>query len=95
VDDLLVHDEKDSTLAFILGDMTYNPEVPRPLGIFQSLERPSYDDSVHKQIEYEVETKGEGDIMELMKGRESWDVKNINPDKILKTMAVSVMVFLF
>jgi len=75
VDDLLVHDEKDSTLAFILGDMTYNPDVPRPLGIFQSLERPAYDDSVHKQIEHEVETKGEGDIMELMRGRESWEVK--------------------
>jgi 2-oxoglutarate ferredoxin oxidoreductase subunit beta len=71
VDDLLVHDEKDSTLAFILGDMTYNPEVPRPLGVFQSLERPSYDDSVHAQIAHEVETKGEGDIMELMKEKKA------------------------
>ena len=74
-DDLLVHDEKDSTLAFILGNMTYNSEVPRPLGIFQSLERPSYDDMVHEQIAHEISTKGDGDIMKLMKGRESWTVE--------------------
>ncbi len=75
VADLLVHDEKDSTLAFILGNMTYNPEVPRPLGIFQSLERPSYDDSVQFQIDHEIETKGAGSISELLKGKESWEVK--------------------
>ncbi len=74
VDDLLIHDEKDSTLAFILGNMTYNPEVPRPLGIFQSLDRPSYDDSVQIQIDHEVETKGVGSISELLKGKESWEV---------------------
>lgn len=74
IDDLLVHDEKDSTLAFILGNMTYNSEVPRPLGIFQSLDRPSYDDSATAQIEYEIETKGKGDISELLKGKESWVV---------------------
>lgn len=74
VDDLLIHDEKDSTLAFILGNMTYNPEVPRPLGIFQSLDRPSYDDMTTAQINYEVETKGKGDISQLLKGKESWVV---------------------
>jgi hypothetical protein len=26
------------------------------------------------QIKYEVETKGEGDIIELLKGKESWVV---------------------
>ena len=74
IDDLLVHDEKDSTLAFILGNMTYNSDVPRPLGIFQSLDRPSYDDSVQIQIDHEIETKGKGDMMELLKGKESWVV---------------------
>ncbi len=75
VDDLLVHDEKDSTLAFVLGDMTFNPDVPRPMGVFQSLDRPSYDDSVQAQIDHEIETKGAGDISELMKGKESWVVE--------------------
>ncbi len=55
--------------------MTYNPEVPRPLGIFQSLERTPYDESVQLQIDYEIETKGEGSISELLKGKESWEVK--------------------
>jgi 2-oxoglutarate ferredoxin oxidoreductase subunit beta len=72
LDDLLIHDEKDSTLAFILGNMTYNPDLPRPLGIFQSLDRPSYDDSVQEQIDREIASKGEGDIKELLTGNDSW-----------------------
>lgn len=75
VDDLLVHDENDSTLAFILANMTYNPDLPRPLGVIQSIERDTYDQEVHDQIQHEIDTKGEGDIMELMKGGESWEVK--------------------
>ena len=75
VDDLLVHDEKDSTLAFILANMTYNSDLPRPLGVIQSIERDTYDQEVHDQIQHEIDTKGEGDIMELMKGGESWEVK--------------------
>lgn len=54
--------------------MTYNPEVPRPLGIFQSLDRPSYDDSVQEQIENEIAKKGEGNIKELLLGNDSWVV---------------------
>jgi 2-oxoglutarate ferredoxin oxidoreductase subunit beta len=76
VDDLLVHNEKDSTLAFILGNMTYNPDVPRPIGVFQSIERTPYDESVQIQIDHEIEKSGGvGDIMDLMKGGDSWEVK--------------------
>ena len=32
------------------------------------------DDSATAQIEYEIETKGKGDITELLKGKESWVV---------------------
>ncbi len=75
VDDLLVHDENDSTLAFILANMTYNPDLPRPLGVIQSIERDTYDQEVHDQIQHEIDTKGEGDIMDLMKGKESWVIE--------------------
>ncbi len=75
IDDLLVHNEKDSTLAFILANMSYNPELPRPMGIFQSLERPSYDARVDAQIRHEIETKGEGTMEELLQGSSWWEVK--------------------
>lgn len=72
VNDLVVHDEKDSTLAFILSNMTYDPELPRPFGVFQAIERPSYDEKVTEQIKYEQETKGEGDLEDLLAGSDSW-----------------------
>jgi 2-oxoglutarate ferredoxin oxidoreductase subunit beta len=75
VDDLLVHDEQDSTLAFILGDMTYNEALPRPVGIFQAIERPTYDYRVDAQIKYEQEKAGDGSIQELMRGTDYWEVK--------------------
>lgn len=73
--DLIVHDETDSTLAFILANMTYNDKLPRPMGIFQAIKKPSYDQMVERQIEYEIETKGEGDLNELLKGDNHWEIK--------------------
>jgi 2-oxoglutarate/2-oxoacid ferredoxin oxidoreductase subunit beta len=72
--DLLVHDEKDSTLALILARMADNPELPRPMGVFQSEERPSYDEKVEWQINNEIEKKGEGDVEMLLRGEEYWQV---------------------
>jgi 2-oxoglutarate/2-oxoacid ferredoxin oxidoreductase subunit beta len=74
-DDLLVHNEKDSTLAFILANMTSDETLPRPVGVFQAIERPSYDEKVEWQIQDEINRKGEGDLELLLKGRSSWEVK--------------------
>jgi 2-oxoglutarate ferredoxin oxidoreductase subunit beta len=74
VDDLLVHDEQDSTLAFILGNMTFDEKLPKPIGVFQAIERPTYNDSVDKQIQYEIDTKGEGNLTDLMRGNDFWKV---------------------
>jgi 2-oxoglutarate/2-oxoacid ferredoxin oxidoreductase subunit beta len=74
VDDLLVHNEKDSTLAFILANMTYEPALPRPFGVFQSIERPTYDFKVTNQIEFQISKYGEPDFMELLRGEDSWEI---------------------
>jgi 2-oxoglutarate/2-oxoacid ferredoxin oxidoreductase subunit beta len=73
VNDLLVHDETDSTLAFILSNMTYNPELPRPMGVFLAIERPTYENKVKAQIEYET-TKHPSNLMALLKGEDSWEI---------------------
>lgn len=75
VNDLLVHDEKDSTLAFILANMSYNPNLPRPMGVFQSIEKTSYEYRVEQQIKHEIDTKGEGTMEELLQGDSFWEVK--------------------
>lgn len=73
-DDLLVHNEKDSTLAFILADMSYNPEVPRPMGIFQAIEKPTYDQKVTDQLEYFGAMPDAGDLDKLLRGDEYWEI---------------------
>lgn len=75
VNDLLVHNEQDSTLAVILSNMTYNPEVPRPMGVFQAIERPTYDQKVEEQLEYYSNFPGAGDLNKLLKGEDFWEIK--------------------
>jgi 2-oxoglutarate ferredoxin oxidoreductase subunit beta len=75
VNDLLVHNEKDTTLSFILADMTYHPTMPRPVGVFLSIERPTYESEMQRQIEYSIKKQGEGKIEELFKSGETWTIQ--------------------
>ncbi|HTR98999.1 MAG TPA: 2-oxoacid:ferredoxin oxidoreductase subunit beta [Bacteroidota bacterium] len=70
--DLLVHDEKDSTLAFILANMIHDPALPRPMGIFLALDHPTYEDQMADQIARARSKKGEGDLQKLLNGEETW-----------------------
>jgi 2-oxoglutarate ferredoxin oxidoreductase subunit beta len=72
VNDLLVHDQYDSTLAFILANMIHNPQLPRPMGVFLSLEKPVYEDLLLDQIAKAKAKKGEGDLQKLLDGDEVW-----------------------
>ncbi|MBK5277539.1 MAG: 2-oxoacid:ferredoxin oxidoreductase subunit beta [Bacteroidia bacterium] len=75
INDLLIHNEKDSTLAFILANMTYNEVLPRPMGVLQNLtDRSSYEDRVVEQIQNEVEAKGIGNLEALLLGSSHWVV---------------------
>ncbi len=75
VDDLLVHDETDPALAFILSNMTYNPSLPRPVGVFLAISKPTYDYKVEYQIEEHKNDPGAYDLNSLLKGSEYWEVK--------------------
>jgi 2-oxoglutarate ferredoxin oxidoreductase subunit beta len=75
VHDLLVHNEKDTTLAFILADMTYKPHLPRPVGIFLATDRPVYETEIDNQIAFAREKRGVGDIKKLLSSGETWVVQ--------------------
>lgn len=75
VDDLLVHDEKDSTLAFILANMTYNTELPRPMGVFLDVDKPVYDQKVAASIEQHDNDPDAYDFEKLMKGDDYWVIE--------------------
>ncbi len=75
VNDLLVHNEKDTTLSFILADMTYKPHLPRPVGIFLAIDRPVYEQEMVRQISFAREKRGEGDIKKLLTSGDTWVVQ--------------------
>jgi 2-oxoglutarate ferredoxin oxidoreductase subunit beta len=73
--DLLIHNEKDSTLAFILANMTYNEELPRPVGIFLAIDRPRYEDEMEKQIDSAISKRGKGQLDKLLNGGDTWVIQ--------------------
>lgn len=73
--DLLIHNEKDSTLAFILSNMTYNAEMPRPVGIFLAIDRPRYEDEMEKQIDSAISKRGKGQLDKLINGGDTWVIQ--------------------
>jgi 2-oxoglutarate ferredoxin oxidoreductase subunit beta len=75
VNDLLVHNENDTTLSFILADMTYHTHLPRPLGVFLSIERPTYEAEMQRQIEFSKEKQGEGNMDALLHSGETWTIQ--------------------
>ncbi len=73
-DDLLVHDEHDHTLAFLLSRMT-PPAFPTPIGVLYSTERQTIEALMAKQLEDAVAKQGQGDMDALLNRGNVWTVK--------------------
>jgi 2-oxoglutarate ferredoxin oxidoreductase subunit beta len=71
--DLLVHDETDvdPTRAFLLSRIEY-PEFPVPVGVFRSVQRPTYEELMEDQIERAKQKAGPGDLMKLINSGDTW-----------------------
>ncbi len=78
-DDLWIHDEKDPIKAKILATFFNTPDndnfLPRPFGVFYAEDRPSYDSLVNSQVEAVTETKGIGQLNDLLAGNVTWEVE--------------------
>jgi len=76
MDQILVHDAHAESphLAFMLSRMEY-PDFPVPVGIFRSVEIPTYVESVIAQVEESVAAKGKGSLRKLYYASETWTVK--------------------
>ncbi|MBI4404014.1 MAG: 2-oxoacid:ferredoxin oxidoreductase subunit beta [Deltaproteobacteria bacterium] len=72
-ENILVHDIHNPNLSYILANMTF-PEFPMPLGIFQQLEQPCYDDLMQDQAQSVTAKLGEGDIFKLLKSGDIWRI---------------------
>ena len=74
-DDLLFHDETadNPQLAFMLSRMRV-PEFPEALGVFRCVERATYDSALNAQVDHAIETKGKGELDQLFRSGETWEV---------------------
>jgi len=73
VSDLLVHDEQDPVIAFVLSRMG-PPQFPTPIGVLRDIERPTLDALMRRQVEDAVAKAGVGDLDALFRQGESWTV---------------------
>ena len=74
-DDILKHDMNDKNLAMLLSEITYNPELPVPIGILYQENKPTYDKMMTEQIKESIQSQGEGDLDKLLFGTNSWVVE--------------------
>jgi 2-oxoglutarate ferredoxin oxidoreductase subunit beta len=76
MDDLLVHDEaaEEPSLAYLLSRMTH-PDFPEPVGVFRSVDRPTFEAQVTDQIDGMIQQKGPGKLDELFRSDDLWTVE--------------------
>ncbi len=73
--ELLVHDDKAEgpELAYLLSRLG-PPDFPVPLGVYRSIERPTYEGQLVEQGAQAVEEKGAGDLAKLYHASDTWIV---------------------
>jgi 2-oxoglutarate/2-oxoacid ferredoxin oxidoreductase subunit beta len=76
--DLWIHDQTDKVKASILVGFFDDPKVsgalPRPLGVFYSEDRYTYEDAMNEQIHNSISNRGQGDLDALLSGNSTWTI---------------------
>jgi len=75
IDDLLVYDEKNKELAFILSEFSENPSLPMPFGVFLDIERATYESELEEQIANAKKKSDDLNVDNLFKGTSSWEIE--------------------
>ncbi|MEN9579003.1 MAG: hypothetical protein RJA70_2012 [Pseudomonadota bacterium] len=71
--DILVHDETNQTLAYMLARMPF-PQFPVALGVFYAVEGETYNARTEQQVNFSVDKQGKGDLTKLLNSGETWTV---------------------
>ena len=73
-EDLLVHDKSDYVIASLLANMTYLPDFPDPVGIFYSIQSPTYEDMLSDQISDAIKHKPKASVQDILNSGDTWTV---------------------
>jgi 2-oxoglutarate ferredoxin oxidoreductase subunit beta len=74
-DDIVVHDatRQDPSYAFALSRLSSQDLRYTPMGVFRSVEKPTYDRMMADQVE-EARTSSPADLGALLSGSDTWTV---------------------
>ncbi|MFC4588888.1 2-oxoacid:ferredoxin oxidoreductase subunit beta [Sphaerisporangium corydalis] len=74
--EILVHDahNPDPSVAFALSRLDEPAFEHVPIGIFRSVDRPTYDTLMTEQLEEAVAERGPGQLGDLLRGGDTWQV---------------------
>ena len=71
--DVLIHDETNTTLAYMLARMPF-PEFPVALGVLHAVNRPTYDGTVHEQTKQARAKQAPPNLEKLLRAGNTWQV---------------------
>ncbi|MCA9599747.1 MAG: 2-oxoacid:ferredoxin oxidoreductase subunit beta [Myxococcales bacterium] len=71
--DIIVHDETNATLAYMLARMPF-PKFPVTVGVLYASDRPTYDATVTSQREATQKKLGKGSLEKLLNSGNTWTV---------------------
>lgn len=76
IEDVIVHDEFDESpvLATLLANLTEDPTMPTPIGVFRQITKPTYDGDVEAQVNTVTNKKGKGDLEKVLFAGNTWQV---------------------
>jgi 2-oxoglutarate/2-oxoacid ferredoxin oxidoreductase subunit beta len=63
------------SLAFTLAHLSQGPTEPTCIGVFREVERDTYGEAIHAQLDRATERLGPGDLAALLHGGDTWTVE--------------------
>ena len=60
--------------AYAISQLDQDPETPKPIGVFRSVDAQVYEHQVHQQVEAAVTDKGPGKVEDLVYAGDRWTI---------------------
>jgi 2-oxoglutarate/2-oxoacid ferredoxin oxidoreductase subunit beta len=70
---LWIHDEQNVNAAKLLADL-FTPNFPVPVGVFEAIDAPIYEDMMLQHEQRAISERGPGSIAKLLTSGDTWKI---------------------